>query len=63
MKHCADVLIANDYLLCVCFVPGEDNRVADAISRKNFTVAESRVPGPQIGLLTPPCFTLGVARK
>ena len=63
IKHCADILITKGYLLRVCFVPGEDNKVADAISRKNFPLAKSLSPGLQIGLLTPPRFKLGVAEK
>jgi hypothetical protein len=63
IKHCADILITKGYLLRVCFVPGEDNEVADAVSRKNFSLAKSLAPGLQIGLLTPPRFKLGVAEK
>ena len=63
LKHCVDILLANDYLLQVCHVAGEDNSVADAISRNNFPLATSLAPSLRIGHLEPPHFKLGVAKK
>ena len=39
LKSAIDILIENDYSLRVLHVPGEENIVADALSRVHFSVA------------------------
>ena len=39
LKTAVNILIANDYSLCVLHIPGEQNVIADALSQVHFSVA------------------------
>jgi hypothetical protein len=56
-----DLLITSNVSLHVCHVAGENNIVADALSRFRNDVARSSAPGLSIGLFQPPHLTLGAA--
>jgi hypothetical protein len=48
----------------VLHIPGEDNVVADAISRREFYRAQQLVPGLHLETFQPPQLsTLGAAKK
>ncbi|OBZ76385.1 hypothetical protein A0H81_03642 [Grifola frondosa] len=49
-----DILIHDNLQLCVDHVPGEDNCVADALSRGQLDKARSLAPGIQLFPFTPP---------
>jgi hypothetical protein len=54
LKSAVDILIANNFSLRVLHVPGEDNIVADALSRVQFSVALSYEPGLKLFDFNPP---------
>lgn len=62
LRTAVDDLIANDVDLRVLHVKGEDNYVADAISRQRFPDAIARAPGLNIQSFTPPQEPLGAAK-
>lgn len=64
LLFCVDTSISNKLDLRVLHVPGVENEVADAISRRNFGKALRLVPELQISLFQPPQrATLGAAEK
>jgi hypothetical protein len=44
LKAAVDIIIHNNFSLCVLYVPGEHNVVADALSRIHFSVALQHEP-------------------
>jgi hypothetical protein len=60
LKHAVDILIRYDYSLRVLHVPGESNKVADALSRVQFSVAYALVPDLNVITFNPP-FSAGSA--
>jgi hypothetical protein len=54
LKTSVDILIRNDYSLRVLHVPGEENIVADALSRVRFSVAFDNEPSLKLFTFNPP---------
>jgi hypothetical protein len=54
LKTAVDILIRNDYSIRVLHVPGEQNVVADALSRVQFSVALNCVPDLKLIAFHPP---------
>lgn len=54
LKAAVDVLIKNDYSLRVLHVPGDENTVADALSRVQFSVALNLEPELKLFTFLPP---------
>lgn len=54
LKATVDILIDNDFSLRVLHVPGEENVVADALSRVRFSVALDREPELKLFAFQPP---------
>ena len=54
IRTAVDVLIENDFSLRVLHVPGEDNVVADALSRVQFSVALQIEPSLNLYSFNPP---------
>ena len=54
LKSAIDVLINNNYSLCVLHIPGEENTIADALSRVQFSVALSLEPNLKLFSFNPP---------
>ena len=54
LKSAVDVLIDNNYSLRVLHVPGEENTIADALSRVQFSVALSLEPNLKLSSFNPP---------
>jgi hypothetical protein len=63
LRFVVDILVQGDHDLRVLHVPGEENEVADAISRQAFGKAIDLVPGLQLLDFQPPPLALGAARK
>jgi hypothetical protein len=63
LKSSIDARLACDVDLQVLHVPGELNTIADAISRLQFDLARSLVPGLNILPFTPPQDALGAGPK
>ncbi|KAJ7675541.1 hypothetical protein B0H17DRAFT_1207580 [Mycena rosella] len=63
LKAAVDLLILHHVDLRVLHIPGIENTVADAISRENFIIAYSTVPGLLITQFQPPRCVLGAAQK
>jgi hypothetical protein len=60
LKRAVDILLKNDYSLRVLHVPGEENTVADALSRVQFSVAMQFAPNLRFSTFYPP-FLAGSA--
>lgn len=54
-----DIVIQYNIDLRVFHIPGEDNIVADALSRRNFNIVDMYAPLLQVSQFKPPRFTLG----
>jgi hypothetical protein len=54
LKSAVDIVIQNDYSLRVLHVPGEQNIVADALSRVQFSVALRNEPDLKMFTFHPP---------
>ena len=54
LKTAVDILISNNFSLRVLHVPGEDNLIADALSRVQFSVALSYEPSLTLFNFNPP---------
>ncbi|KAJ7129202.1 hypothetical protein C8R44DRAFT_615205 [Mycena epipterygia] len=63
LKAVVDLLIEHDVNLRVLHIRGEDNTVADAISRSNFSLVHSLVPELGLTPFQPPQCVLGAAKK
>jgi hypothetical protein len=64
LRHCVDIILENKFDVRVLHIPGVDNVVADAISRREFDKASRLVPELRITTFQPPQFeTLGAAKK
>jgi hypothetical protein len=63
LKHSVDTRLATDHQLRVLHVPGEQNVVADALSRKDFVRALSAAPGMKLEFFEPPHLPLGASKK
>ncbi|KAJ7116635.1 hypothetical protein C8R44DRAFT_627562 [Mycena epipterygia] len=63
LKAAVDLLIEHDVDLWVLHIRGEDNTVADAISRSNFSLVHSLVPELGLTPFQPPQCVLGAAKN
>jgi hypothetical protein len=63
LKSSVDVRVSANIDLQVLHVPGELNTIADAVSRSQFDLARSLVPGLNILPFTPPRDALGAVQK
>jgi len=63
LKHSVDICLATNHQLRVLHVPGEQNIVADALSRKDFTRAIATAPGLKLRFFEPPRLPLGASKK
>ena len=54
IKTAVDILIKNNFSLRVLHVPGEDNVVADALSRVQFSIALQIEPSLNLYTFNPP---------
>ena len=63
LRRSVDIALANELDLRVLHVPGEQNIVADALSRCLFSVALDAAPQLKISPFQPPQWTLGAAKK
>ena len=63
LRRAVDILLATRIDLRVLHVPGEQNGVADALSRCNFEKALSLATGLKISPFQPPRWTLGATQK
>jgi hypothetical protein len=63
LKAAVDLLIEHDVDLRVLHIRGDDNTVADAISRSNFSLVHSLFPELMLTPFQPPQCVLGAAKK
>jgi len=63
LRRSVDILLANDIDLHVLHVPSDQNGVADALSRCQFSSALTLIPDLRISPFQPPRWTLGAAQK
>lgn len=64
LRHCVDIMIAKEFQVRVLHIPGEQNTVADAISRREFYRAQQLVPKLHLNTFQPPQLSmLGAAKK
>ena len=63
LRRSVDILLSTEIDLRVLHIPGEENGVADALSRCNFDKALSLAADLKINLFQPPHWTLGAAQK
>ncbi|KAJ7081228.1 hypothetical protein C8R44DRAFT_895100 [Mycena epipterygia] len=63
LKAAVDLLVAHHVDLRVLHIPGEDNKVADAISREIFILAYTIIPDLIITAFQPPQCTMGAAKQ
>ena len=63
LKQAVDIMLSTDVDVRVLHIPGEENEVADALSRKNFALARSLQPGLSITTILPPRVVLGASKK
>ena len=63
LRHSVDIVLAHGIDLHVLYVPGEQNLVADALSRCQFSTALNAVKDLQISPFQPPQWMLGAAQK
>ena len=54
LRHAVDILLKNDYSLRVLHVPGEQNVIADALSRVLFSIALDLEPQLKLFTFNPP---------
>ncbi|GBE85275.1 hypothetical protein SCP_0704620 [Sparassis crispa] len=62
-KSAMDVLLQDDAQLCVVHIPGKENVMADALSRKRFELVMELIPKIQLSPFTPPRDALGAAAQ
>ena len=63
LKAAVHVLITESIDLRVLHIPGEQNEIADVLSRKRFDIARQLQPGLVIKPFQPPRLSLGAAEK
>ncbi|KDR66780.1 hypothetical protein GALMADRAFT_80481 [Galerina marginata CBS 339.88] len=63
LRSSVDVRLKSHHQLRVLHVPGHENNVADAISRRQFVRALSLQPGLRFGFFQPPQLPLGATKK
>ncbi|KIM34835.1 hypothetical protein M413DRAFT_49006, partial [Hebeloma cylindrosporum] len=63
LRHSVDILLHDELQLRVLHVPGDENIVADALSRCEFHRALCAVPDLKISPFQPPQWTLGAVQK
>ena len=63
LHHSVDILLHTNIELHVLHIPGEENTVADALSRGQFTTALEICPELRISPFQPPRWTLGAEIK
>jgi hypothetical protein len=63
LKSSVDILILSNISLHVVYIPGEENVVADALSRYDNMRASAACPGLQIATFEPPRDALGRVQK
>lgn len=63
LKAAVDLLVAHHVDLRVLHIPGEDNKVADAISREKFILAYTIIPDLIITPFQPPQCAMGAAKQ
>ena len=63
LRRAIDIILSHDLNLRVLHVPGDQNVVADALSRCLFSLALDIVPQLKISPFEPPQWTLGAAQK
>jgi hypothetical protein len=63
LRFAVDILLDGDHDLRVLHIPGEDNDVADAISREDFSRVLDLQPGLSLLDFQPPQMPLGAAKK
>ena len=56
LKRAANILLQHDYSLRVLHIPGEQNTIADALSRVQFSVAFNLVPDLHFTTFNPPAW-------
>jgi len=63
LRSSVDILLSTKIDLRVLHILGEHNRIADALSRCQFTLALKIAPGLRISPFQPPQWTLGAVKK
>ncbi len=63
LKQSVDIRITTNHQLRVLHVPGEDNVIADALSRRDFVKAIKHAPGLKLRFFEPPQLPLGATKK
>ncbi|KAJ7438494.1 hypothetical protein FB451DRAFT_1060186 [Mycena latifolia] len=63
LKAAVDLLIEHDVDLRVLHIRGDNNKVADAISRSKFSLVHLLLPELMLGPFQPPQCVLGAAEK
>jgi hypothetical protein len=63
LRRSVDILLARKLNLRVLHIPGEQNTIADALSRSKFDVAISSNHNLRLSPFQPPLWTLGAAKK
>ena len=58
LRHCIDIMIAKEFQVRVLHIPGEQNTVADAISRCVFHRAQQPVPKLHLETFQPPQLSM-----
>jgi len=63
LKHSMDICITTNHQLRVLHVLGEDNVIADALSRRDFAKAIRYASGLKLRFFQPPQLPLGATKK
>ncbi|KAH9950545.1 hypothetical protein B0H21DRAFT_666832, partial [Amylocystis lapponica] len=61
LKSAVDVMLAHDIDVRLTHIPGVENSVADALSRRRFDIVQRLVPDLPVEVFTPPRDALGAA--
>lgn len=63
LKHAVDLMIRKNLRVRIFYIPGEENKIADALSRANFVLALKIEPSLTITPFQPPHYALGAIEK